>query len=163
MLRKMYALAILLLLISVITSVFIYGVVDATGYTPAGVSLISCTIFPIIFFSLIFISEVDAELRLQANPWVEDVKDMDFWLNPMFFIWLYCHDRKRWTKWTTLFGLLFAPLMGFIIVLLIILPTLNRMTVEGLVTGFFVGTAFTTLLGIVHYERYQVKNETNTG
>jgi uncharacterized membrane protein YoaK (UPF0700 family) len=156
--RKLCALTALLFLILVVTSVFIYRFADERSYISAEVSLISCIIFPIMLFLFIFIEEIIDDWRVYSNPWVEEVEEMDYWFNPMFFAWLYRHDRKRWIKLTMAISLPFSFIYGLIIVWLI---TLNWATLEVLLTGFLVGAAFTTLLAIARYQRYQIKNENN--
>jgi len=156
--RKLYALTALLFLILVVTSVFIYRFADERSYISVEVSLISCIIFPIMLFLFIFIEEIIDDWRVYSNPWVEEVEEMDYWFNPMFFAWLYCHDRKRWMKLTMATSLPFIFIYGLIIVWLI---TLNWATLEVLLTGFLVGAAFTALLAIARYQIYQIKNENN--
>lgn len=44
----------------------------------------------------------------ESNSWVVDVKEMGRWLNPMYEIWLFYHDHKKWAKWNILFCSVFT-------------------------------------------------------
>jgi hypothetical protein len=127
----------------------VFGFSNASGYTPAGVALISCIIFPIGFFILLWVADASDGWQAAMNPWVTDVENMDSLFNPMFLPWLYTHDRKRWAKWTIGFAL---PLDFFFGGLLVSFLIVNWVTLETLLIGLSVGYVFTTLVAIAYYK-----------
>jgi len=66
----------------------------------------------VISFLLVFALDYGiTTFRLDWNPWVKDVKEMHFWFNPMYFVWLFHTHRKKWAKWTTALSLIAAILI----------------------------------------------------
>jgi len=82
--RKLWGLAIFLFLLFLLLSVFLFGFSNTNGYTPAGVALISCILFPIGFFILLWIADTSDGWQAAMNPWEIDVENMDSLFNPMF-------------------------------------------------------------------------------
>jgi hypothetical protein len=80
-------------------------------YSVMTISLISflvCAFCFILFFGLeyIFVS-----IQLERNPWVKDVKEMSFWFNPAYFLWLFHVNRKKWSKFVTATTLLITVIV----------------------------------------------------
>ena len=127
----------------IIGSTFVYG--------PLGVALAFSIVFPLILFFGLWLDGMIHEWRISLNPWVENVEEMGFWFNPMFFTWLYFHNKRRYMKWTIGFSLPFVFIFGAVVVGLL---TLQTVTLEAFITGFMIGATFTTLLGIAYYQNY---------
>jgi hypothetical protein len=147
--RKLWGLAVFLFILFLLLSVFVFGFSNAYGYTPAGVALISCILFPIGFFAFLWIEAASDSWRATMNPWVIDVEHMDFLFNPMFFPWLYANNRKRWAKWTIGSALPGDFVLGGLLVSFFIV---NWVTLVTLLIGFSVGYVFTTLVAIAYYK-----------
>jgi hypothetical protein len=43
---------------------------------------------------------------------VKDVKEMQYWFNPAYFLWLFYTNRKKWFKWTTIIVLIVTIITG---------------------------------------------------
>jgi len=130
-------------------------------FTSVGSSLLFSTIFSLCFFGAFGLEYAVDAFRLDMNPWVFDVKDMDFWFNPMFLTWLFGRDRRRWAKWTTASSLIVAVILG---TTLAILASIERATRDVMLIGCVFGMTFTILLGgVVLYYGYwkHTKTETN--
>lgn len=147
---KLWFLAVLSFVL-IVASVFVFGFSNPTGYTSAGIALISASLFPVIFFSILYFAEIAEEWVLFHNPWVKDVEEMERWFNRMFSTWLYCHDERRWKRYTIKVSLPVIFAIGAFIVWLI---TLRWVTPVEFSIGVLIGAAFTTLLAIPYYQRY---------
>ena len=145
---KHWILTTILFFAVIVGSTFVFGFSDAKGYKPSGVALIFSIVFPSILFPGIFLDGLMEEWRIAMNPWVQDVEEMHYWFNPMFFAWLYSSSKRRYMKWIIGLSLPFVFLLGTIFVALF---TLHWVTFETFMIGFLVGAAFTTVLGFTFY------------
>lgn len=149
MFSKKWALVVALSFMFIVTLTFVYGFADVRGYKPAGVALIFSIVFPCLLFLVVFANQMLQEFRIGMNPWLKEVEEMHYWFNPMFFAWLYFHDRRRYVKWTLGFSLPVVFFSGSVFVFLF----MHRwVTVDAFFTGFFIGAAFTTILSVSYYK-----------
>jgi hypothetical protein len=125
---------------------------DGSGkaYTPSSVSLalICFIIFVFGFLALFALTYFFSAFRLEANPWVKDVKDMEFLFNPMYFAWLFYVDRKKWVKWNTAVSLMVTVLLVAVFVLL------NNPNQDSL-AGFLIGTILTIPFAVAWYQNFE--------
>ena len=140
-----------LFFVLVIASVYFFGFSRPSGYTSAGIALISASLFPVIYFFLVYFADIPEEWFLLHNPWVKDVEEMDDWFNRMFSTWLYFHDKKRWKRGVIKTSLPIAIFIGAFIVWFI---TRRWVTLGELLTGVLIGSTYTTLLTIALHQRY---------
>jgi hypothetical protein len=97
-----------------------------------------------VFFHLDYAIQ---SIYLERNPWVRDIEEMSWgYFKPMYWTWLFYHDRKRWVK--------------YIMVLLSICTPIVVLTWSLIFTSFFeyprmtpevfsIGLAFGTILMIL--------------
>jgi len=127
-------------------------------YTSAVFSLAFFLSSVVCFFALFGLDYGLTAFRLDMNPWVKDVKEMHFWFNPMYFVWLFYADRKKWMKWTTTLSLVST---------LILVPTIAALltssstptTGQNVFVGWLVGTVLTVPVAIVWYQNYEALPE----
>jgi len=96
-------------------------------------------------------------LRLNQNPWVKDVKEMHYWFNPMYFVWLFHVDRKKWVKWTTALSLI-ATIMVITTIAMALAAyqvTLTPVLGQSIFTGWLFGTVLTIPFAITWYKNYE--------
>ena len=94
--------------------------------------------------------------RLEWNPWVKDVEEMGFWFNPMFWTWLFYHDRDKWAKWNTI-GISACAifLVSIFAAMLAFGPSLVPTPPEYFWTGWVVATMLMVFFAITWYLRYK--------
>lgn len=109
-------------------------------------------------FSLIFAVDYGATaLRLDWNPWVKDVKEVRYWFNPMYFVWLFHVNRKKWVEWTTALSLIAT----LIVVPMIALPLTSYQLIstpmlgQNIFAGWLIGTVLTIPFAIAWYQNYE--------
>jgi len=125
-------------------------------YNAAGFTVILSVINIFFFLGLLGLSYVGSTFYLSFNEWVYEVEDMGFWFNPSFTTWLFAKDPKRWLKWQSGFGFVFAVYLG---VLLFGLISLNHVTSESFFLGVSVGVLVTLLFSIVFYKAFATRFE----
>lgn len=98
-----------------------------------------------------------AALRLRQNPWVKDVKEMHSWFNPMYFVWLFHVNRKKWVKWTTALSLIATvSIVTAIAVPLTSYPLISTPIVgQDIFVGWLVGAALTIPFAFAWYQNYE--------
>jgi hypothetical protein len=94
--------------------------------------------------------------RLDMNPWVKDVKEMHFWFNPMYFVWLFQADRKKWVKWTTALSLISTLILIPAIAIPLTSPP-TPTTGKNVFIGWLVGTILTVPVAIAWYRNFEVR------
>jgi hypothetical protein len=77
-----------------------------------GSSVVLSILDVFIFLGLFVVDFIFNEFYLGFNTWVYEVKDMGFWFNRSFWVWLFATDRKRWVKWVSGFGAFGAVYVG---------------------------------------------------
>lgn len=107
------------------------------------------------FFCLYYLA---TDFYLSFNSWVYDVDDMDARFNPMFTIWLFAKDRKRWAKQSTSVSLLVSLYMGTLIFWIVSLKQITRTT---FISGILLGAAIVTLFSLAFYKAYTLKIESS--
>jgi hypothetical protein len=56
-------------------------------------------IFSLCFFGFFFLFYVLCAFYALVNPWVSDVRDMNFNpFNPMYYAWLFENDKRIWAR-----------------------------------------------------------------
>jgi hypothetical protein len=90
-------------------------------------------------------------LYAMANPWIDKVDSMEWGLNPMYYVWLYEFDRRRWAAQVTFVVALFAPIAGGYIFYTL---TYNAVTFNNASIGFLIGCIFLALLAISWYKGF---------
>jgi len=96
-------------------------------------------------------------LRLNQNPWVKDVKEMHYWLNPMYCVWLFHVNRKKWVKWTTMLSLV-ATIMVITTIAMALTAyqlTLTPVLGQSIFTGWLFGTVLTIPFAVAWYKNYE--------
>lgn len=112
------------------------------------VALIGFIIFVFSFLAVFALAYFSSAFRLAANPWVEDVEEMKFVLSPMYFIWLFYVDRKKWVKWNTAISLIIMPLL---LAVLGLFQYANQDTWA----GWLIGGALTILFAVAWYQNFE--------
>jgi len=125
-------------------------------YNAAGFTVILSVINIFLFLGLLGLDYIGSTFHLSFNEWVYDVEDMGFWFNPSFMTWLFAKDPRRWLKWQSGFGFVFAVYLG---VLLFGLISLNHVTSESFFLGVSVGVLVTLLFSIVFYKAFATRFE----
>jgi len=126
-------------------------------YSSASYALAFFFGFIFCFLSLFALDYGITALRLDKNPWVKDVKEMRYWFNPMYFVWLFHVNRKKWVKWTTALSLIAT----LIVVPAIVLPLtsyqliLTPVSGQNIFAGWLVGTILTIPFAIAWYQNYE--------
>jgi len=119
---------------------------------PASVTIFS-TVFTLCFFGFFFLAYISSAFYSAMNPWVEDVEEMEWPFNPIFFTWLFETDRRRWALWTTIITLLLTVPLGTIFSSILTSP---RMVLEASIVGFALGTLFAIFIAVAWYEGFWV-------
>jgi hypothetical protein len=144
-----------------------------TGYWPCPtctgsgkIPVFSSASYSLAFFSgftlcFLFVFALDygtTALRLDWNPWVRDVKEMSIWFNPMYFVWLFHANRKKWAKWTTALSLT-ATLVCVTVLALIFLSSaqlsMARLIGQSVFLGWLIGMLLTIPFAIAWYQNYE--------
>jgi hypothetical protein len=118
------------------------------AFSFVGIALICFIIFVFGFLGFFAFVYIVTAFRLATNPWVEDVEDMDFLLSPMYWIWLFSVNRKKWVKWNTVLCLIVTP---FLLAML----GLNLSENQDVLVGWFIGVALTIPFGITWYHTFE--------
>jgi len=115
------------------------------------VMLAFCVIEPAITFFCLYTAEAGAELRASASSRIRDPKGMS-WYHPSYGPWLYCHDRKKWTKmaFICLLPSIQIPTLG---VAIFAVALFVGEAPSSFFTAYFFGLAFTILLAYEYYNR----------
>lgn len=95
--------------------------------------------------------------RLNQNPWVKDVKEMHYWFNPMYFVWLFNVNRRKWVKWTTALSLI-ATIMVITTIAMALTAyqiTLTPVLGQSIFAGWLFGAALTIPFAIAWYKNYE--------
>lgn len=108
--------------------------------------------FSLTFLGIFGLDYFIQSWRLEWNPWVKDVEEMGFWFNPMFWTWLFYHDRGKWVKWNTIggsAGVIF--LVSILAIMLTFAPSLVPTPPEYFWTGWVVATMLMVFFTITWY------------
>lgn len=145
----------------VISLILIFAIGNLYGFShdgmlsPFGSALVFFFAFMLLFLGIFGLDYFVQSWRLEANPWVADVKEMGFWFNPMYWTWIFCHYHKKWAKWNTvgisvctivlvtLFGAIFA-----------FIPSQPPITPEAFWTGWITATTLMILFAFTWYLNY---------
>jgi len=114
-------------------------------YVVAAVSLVSVLFF-LGLFSFIYIFSA---FQAAMNPYVNDVKDMDWLLNPVFFAWLFAKDKRQWCLYTTAISAPFGFIFGGI---LLFEGALNAINPLSLALGTCGGLGFMVIAALCWYK-----------
>jgi hypothetical protein len=104
-----------------------------------------------LFIGLFALGYIFDEFYLSYNEWVYQVKDMGFWFNRSFSVWLFATDRKRWAKWSSGGAAFGAVYLG---TLMFWLLSVNNITGDVLAGGVLVGVFATSLFAWLFYKYY---------
>lgn len=115
------------------------------------VMLMFCVVEPAMTFFCLYMAEGTAEMRASVGSRIRDPKRMS-WYHPSYGPWLYCHDRKKWTRMALISLLLLVqiPTLG---VAIFAVALLAGEVPASFFTGYFFGLAFTILLAYEYYNR----------
>jgi hypothetical protein len=123
------------------------GHLFSVQYVAAVVSLTSL----LCFLGLFFASYVICAFQAGLNPYVNDVKDMEWnWIfNPMYFAWLFANHRRRWCLYSIIImaplGLIFGWLISFA-------AAQNNAASSDLASGSFAGMGFMAIATLCWYK-----------
>jgi hypothetical protein len=115
------------------------------------VMLAFCVIEPVIIFFSLFMAQGGAELRASASSRIRDPKGMS-WYHPSYGPWLYCHDRKKWTKMALICLLPFVQIPTLGVAFFAVALFVGEIPAS-FFAGYFFGLAFTILLAHEYYNR----------
>jgi len=106
----------------------------------------------VLSFVLIFALDYGVTtFRLDWNSWVKDVKEMSFWFNPMYFVWLFHANRKKWAKWTTALSLIAAILI--VTTFAVPIVAVSALTAhQNIFFGWLIGMTLTIPFGLAWYQ-----------
>ena len=117
-------------------------------FSSVSVAVICFIIFVFGFLAVFALVYFFSAFRLEANPWVKDVEEMQFLFNPMYFSWLFYVDRKTWVKWNTVISLIFTLLLLAVFVL-----SLNAN--QNTLVGWLIGAALTIPFAVAWYQNFE--------
>jgi hypothetical protein len=129
-------------------------IIEVLGYLfggAFGVIALYSLLFTPLFFGQFFLIYVCNFLYAEANSWVSEVERMEWGLNPMYSIWLFENDRRRWALEATIATALLTILFG---TLFLYLMTRGVASFEGSLAGFLVGSVFLALVALSWYEGF---------
>lgn len=127
------------------------GILNHWMYSSIGVTVVSSIITVPCFLGLFFLNMMSCAFYADINQWVYDVRDMNFWFNPMFMTWLFAKDRERWAKWSIPLSLIFGIFLG---ILLFAFLSMKQITEESLVTSSLSSSVVIVLFSFVFYNLY---------
>jgi hypothetical protein len=127
----------------------------------------SLLFFLIYLFSFLIFFGLDYAIQsvyLERNPWVRDIREMSWgYFRPMYWTWLFYHDRKRWVKYSMALLSICTPIVvltwSLVFTSFVEYP---RMTAEVLIKGSALGTILLILFVIICYLTFAKKTMTNT-
>jgi len=70
-------------------------------FSVTSISFMSFFAYALCFVVLFALEYVLISFQLRKNPWVKDIKEMRFWFNPAYFLWLFYTNRRKWNKFIT--------------------------------------------------------------
>ncbi len=106
----------------------------------------------VIAFLIIFALDYGVTtFRLDWNPWVKDVEEMRFWFNPMYFVWLFDTNRKKWAKWTTALSLIAAILIVSMFAMPLIIVS-TPAAHQNIFFGWLIGMTVASPFALVWYQ-----------
>ena len=117
---------------------------------PTAVALYSI-LFTFIFFSIFFLTYICDSFYADVNPWVNTVKKMEWFFNPMYWAWLLRVDKRRWALYRTIISSLLTLLFGEIIFYIF---TYGKITLQNSLIGFSIGCIFLIYLSLSWYKGF---------
>jgi hypothetical protein len=121
----------------------IFGLASNGLPSPFGYALILLFAYVLLFLGTFGFEYFLLQWRLDWNPWVKDVKEMDFLFNPMYWTWLFFHDHKKWARWNTIIS---TPSVVFLVSLLGIAFGFFTRSPPASAEAFLVGWAISLVL-----------------
>lgn len=107
-------------------------------------------IFSLCFFGFFFLFYISCAFSALVNPWVSDVRDMNFSpFNPMYYTWLFHNDKRIWARDTTFISSLLTIAIG--VILSDLWTAQERISSYNMFIGLSVGVAFTMYLAFSWY------------
>jgi len=91
---------------------------------------------------------ISSAFRAEMNPYVNDVKEMDWPFNPMYFAWLFVNDRKKWCLYSTIITAPFGFMLGAIVS---VAAALKEVAFSNLTLGLLAGIGFMIIAALCWY------------
>lgn len=108
------------------------------------VSLISL----LSFLGLFFLMYISSAFRAEMNPYVNEVKEMDWPFNPMYFAWLFVNDTRKWCLYSTIITAPFGFMLGAIVS---VAAALKEVAFSNLALGLLAGIGFIIIATLCWY------------
>ena len=161
---RFYGLVAVLLVLGLIVSAFVVPVVytwsevrfgrGSVGFWVYNVfesSVVLSVLDVFLFMGFFVLDYVFHEFYLGFNQWVFEVRDMGFWFNRGFSIWLFAKNRKRWAKWSSGFSAFVAVYVGALVFWFF---SARNITGDVLAGGVLVSVFSTGLFAWLFYKYY---------
>jgi len=100
------------------------------------------------FLGLFFIGYISSAFRAEMNPYVNDVEEMDWPFNPMYFAWLFVKDRRKWCLYSTIITASFGFIFGGIV---FAVAVLKQVVFSDLALGSLAGMGFMIIAALCWY------------
>jgi len=120
-------------------------------YNLIGATVVPSFISVLLFLGLFILEGWFSAFYLSFNEWVYEVKNMDFWFNPSFMMWLFAKHRERWAKWTTGISSILSIYFG---ALLFGLLSFKQIILETFVIGTLLSIPVVISFSIFFYKSY---------
>ncbi len=117
-------------------------------YSTQMVAAIVSVISLLCFLGLFLIGYISSAFRAEMNPYVNDVEEMDWPFNPMYFAWLFVKDRRKWCLYSTIITASFGFIFGGIV---FAVAVLKQVVFSDLALGSLAGMGFMTIAALCWY------------
>jgi len=138
-----------LLLTLLIIEVFGFASLRADGYSLQGVVAILSLPCLVCFFGLFLLDYIYCEFYTVMNPYVQEVEEMEWPFNPMYFTWLFNKDRRKWALYSTIIVTPLAIALGIVLSSFFIQ---ERLSAGNLWWGFVTVALFMTFAAFCLYK-----------